>query len=251
MRAATAAPRGFGLVELVIAMALVSVTVAGAVRIAQATASGFRLQKNLATLQENGRYALATLGREILSAGYQPDPWNPDNMLDAISGASADAVTSASDRLGLRRWSDQNCLGNLNPVLNADGRPAFYLKESEFVLSGSGNLAMTCRYGPHSAQLTTQVNKLGLVTGAQAFQLLIAEDSNGDGSADRWVKVGQWHAERNVMAVQLALLLSSPEAVGAPPIEAVQVLDQIINPESDGHLHRVYRAIFQLQGRKR
>lgn len=243
--------RGFGLAELMVALALVSVLVTGVLQIVGAASSSFRLQKNLATLQENARFALTTLGGEILPAGYQPKPWNLSDRLPAITGASVEAVAETNDQLGLRRWSQQNCLGNLNPVHDASGQPAFHLRETEFAINTSGGLAITCRYGPGAGQMTTQLNRLGLITDVEAFQVLYAEDSDQDGDADRWVAAGAWQAEPDILAVRLAMLLRSPETVGAAPSAALNVLGQLIQPPADGRLHRVFTATYGLEGRRR
>lgn len=233
-----------------VALALVSVLMTGVLKIVSAASGSFRLQKNLATLQENGRFALATLGAEILPAGYRPDPWNEANDLPAITEISADDLTTKTDQLGLRRWSQQNCLGNLNPEFDGNGQPDLYLRETDFSMSSAGNLAMSCRYGPGPGQLTTQLNNLGLVTDVEAFQVLFAEDSDQDGDSDRWIAAGAWQAEQNVRAVKLALLMRSPEAVNAGQADSARVLDKVITPPRDGRLHRVFSATYHLEGRK-
>ena len=250
MKLSLSEPAGFTLVELMLALALALVLLTGMIKIVGAASSSFRLQKNLATLQENGRFALATLGGEILPAGYQPDPWRPENTLPAISEASTEALTAETDQLGLRRWSQQNCLGNMNPQLDVSGQPAMFLRETDFVVNSGGNLAMSCRYGPGPGELTTQLNRLGLVEDVESFQVLYAEDSNQDGDADRWVSAGEWQAERNVLAVRLALLLRSPETAGAVPLPVLPVLDEMVTPPDDGHLRRVFSAVYSLKGRK-
>ena len=110
---------------------------------------------------------------------------------------------------------------------------------------------MTCRYGPGAGQLTTQVNNLGLVENAEAFQVLYAEDSDADGSADRWVRAGQWLSEPGVMAVRLGLLLTTQDPVKEPPVGKFQVLDSVISPAANGRLRRVFDSAAAFKARVR
>ncbi|MEZ5543367.1 MAG: PilW family protein [Pseudomonadota bacterium] len=61
---------GFTLVELLIALVIALLILAGGSRIFIATGHGYRLQDNLARLQENARYALEALGGELRRTGY-------------------------------------------------------------------------------------------------------------------------------------------------------------------------------------
>ncbi len=63
--------RGLSLVELMIGMALGLIVVAGIVYIYLGSRQSYKMQENMARIQENGRYAMEILGREIRMAGYQ------------------------------------------------------------------------------------------------------------------------------------------------------------------------------------
>ena len=61
---------GLTLIELMVAMVLSLVLMAGVLTIFSGTKTSYRLQNGLATLQENGRYALHLMVRDIRSAGF-------------------------------------------------------------------------------------------------------------------------------------------------------------------------------------
>jgi type IV pilus assembly protein PilW len=62
--------RGFSLVELLVAMVIALVVMAGVVNSFLASKDAFRFNEELAFIQENGRYAVELLSRNIREAGY-------------------------------------------------------------------------------------------------------------------------------------------------------------------------------------
>lgn len=233
------------------AMAIGAFMVTGMLTVVQASASSFRLQQGLGQVQENARFAAMTMAAAIRSAGFQPQPWAGAGPTPAIAAGTADSLSARGDRLVLRRWSDRNCQDQPNPVKDSDGRAVFYLLEIQFQVSASNNLAVTCRYGPGPGQLTTQVNNLGLVEQVEMLQLQFAEDSDGDGAANRWVRAGQWQDESGIMGVRLGLLLASPMPLDARQHHDYQVLDQWVTAPADGRLRRVMLATVPIHGRSK
>ena len=62
--------RGLSLVEIMVALAVGVILLAGVIQIYASTKSTYRLQDNLARMQENGRFALNFLTRDVRMAGY-------------------------------------------------------------------------------------------------------------------------------------------------------------------------------------
>jgi type IV pilus assembly protein PilW len=62
--------RGLSLVEIMVALAVGAVLLTGVIQIYASTKATYRLQDNLARLQENGRFALDFLTRDVRMAGY-------------------------------------------------------------------------------------------------------------------------------------------------------------------------------------
>jgi prepilin-type N-terminal cleavage/methylation domain-containing protein len=242
-------PKGFTLLELLIAVLLVSLIIAGSAQLAQATSRGFRLQQNLAALQENARFGLQMIQREVSQAGFRPAPWQSETAIAAVAG-SLDDISDRGDRLVVRRWSVRNCFGNANPVTDPAGRPRYFLRITAFEITAAGQLSMNCEYGPDAGSLTRQINGLGLVEHAVALQLLFAEDSDADRLADRWVKAGHWTDETGVLALQLAILLASPDRIAHRPANGpLQMLGDPVKAPEDGRLYRVFQASERLRGR--
>ena len=240
---------GFTLVELMIALAIGAILTTGILRVVQAASAGFRVQQGIGALQETARFSLGMMRRDIAQAGFRPEPWLPDNDLQALGAGTADDVTPHSDRISTRRLSSHNCFDNDNPVLDSDGLPKYYLRETTYSADITGKLWQTCRYGPDDGELVTQINHLGLVENIEAFQLLFAEDLDGDGSANRWVRAGQWQDKAGVLAVQLAILTAGAEPLTQPSVQSFRVLDQQIQAGADGRLRAVFQTTVAIQGR--
>ena len=241
--------KGMLLAELLIAVLLSAFLVIGLVQIVAAARSSFRLQENEAEVQENGRYAIATLAVLIRQAGFSPQPWNESFQLQALTSDTHDRVSTRSDRIVLRSWSNRNCFDNRNPIEDESGEPAFFLRESVFDLNSRRDLTHTCRYGPSDAAFTTQIRHQGFIRNVESFQALYGEDRNHDGSIDRWVRGGQWSDERQVLGVRLGLLLYSSDVVVEQAAQDFSVLDFQYRTRADGRLHRLFEATVQIKGR--
>jgi len=241
---------GMTLVELLVAMLIGTVLVAGLVQIAADARSSFRLQESLAEVQESGRFVTDNFSDILGQSAFTPQPWSAGFPMVGLTSETGDGVSPRGDRLAIRTWSDRNCVGNANPVVDAESLPLFFLKEMILELNIAGNLAYTCRYGPTAGEFVTQVNRQGLVQNVDAFQILYAEDLDGDGGADRWVPAGQWLNRDRVVGFQLGVLLCSSEAVTEPTAGTYNVLDQAVTAPADGKLRRVFTYVDLLRGRR-
>lgn len=240
---------GLSLLELLVAMAFTAILLLGLVQFAAAAGMSRQLQDSQAQLQDQARSVFRMLGGAVGEAGFHPRPWNPAYPLEGVFSGSASNVSIHGDRLVVRTWSDRNCFGNLNAVREADGRPAFHLRESAYDLNDAGQLTRSCRYGPTAAELTTQVRRQGKVPGVDGFRLLFGIDSDRDGNAERWVRAGDWSDSRHVLGVRVGLLLRSADPVADPVATQYSVLDRVYNPPADGHLRLVLEFTAAIRGR--
>jgi type IV pilus assembly protein PilW len=240
---------GMTLLELVITMALTAFLVLGLIQIASAASSSTRLQRNQAQIQEHARLAANTLTNAIRQTGFSPEPWNEAYAPMGLAENSLDNVSTSSDRLALRSWSDLNCFNNLNPDQDSSGNPLFYLREFVFDLNSDNGLTQQCRYGPSLTEFTTQVRRQGFIQGVESFQVLYGQDSNGDGSIETWVKAGQWSDPQHILGVRFGLLLASEEAVTEAVAKNYAVLDSTASKRADGKLRRLVVFTAAIKGR--
>ena len=211
----------------------------GLVQVAAGTRSSFVLQEAIAEVQESARFALDSVGGILRQSGFVPEPWVVPVDTVGPAAEAEDGVTAHGDRLALRTWSDRNCFDVVNATQDSYGRPAFFLKVSILEVSASANLVLTCRYGPGENQLVTQIQRQGLIPRVEAFQALYAEDSDGDGRADRWVRAGAWSDPAAVVGLQVALLIASREAPDEGISRTFNVLDHVFLAPPDGRLRRL------------
>jgi len=231
--------RGLSLIELLLAMLIGAILLTGLIQIAASARSSFLLQEAIAEVQESGRYVVDSLGDILRQTVFSPQPWLASATAIGLTAETVDSVSAHGDRLAIRTWSERNCFGNPNPVLDSDGRPEFFLKEVILELNGSGNLAHTCRYGPGTEALVNQILRQGLVQNVEAFQVLYAEDLDGDETPDRWVVGGDWEAPEAVLGFNLAVLIRSSQPVAEPVSRVVNVLDHVVSTPADGRLREL------------
>ena len=235
--------------EVMIGVFLATLLLTGIVQLLVGSVSAYRLQLAQGQMEESARYARDVLLTHIAQAGYQPQPWQNSAGMPAVTGEALNGASPATDQLGLQRWSRYNCYGNENPAIDSAGQPAFYLLQTRFMINSANNLAITCRYGPDGSSLQTQMNNFGLVEDVESMQVLYAEDRNGDAIADGWVTAHNWLQESNILAVKVALLLSTRQPFEQANGTQITLLDETISPPADGHLRSVRTMTTAIRGR--
>jgi type IV pilus assembly protein PilW len=240
---------GLTLVELLVALLIAAFLIIGLVQIVMAARGSFQLQENQAEVQENGRYAVSTLGKLIRQTGYSPQPWNEDFEPTGLMPGTQDRVSSRSDRLTIRSWSNTNCFDNRNPVEDGFGEAAFFLRESSFDLNDRNDLTHTCRYGPTEAGFTTQIRHQGFVRHVEMFQALFGLDDNGNGHVNRWVKAAEWADQQQILGIKIGLLLRSTDSVVERSKQDFSVLDADYTAAADGRLRLLLEFTAPIKGR--
>ena len=243
------AQRGFSLMEVMIGVFLSTLLISGIVQLLSGSVSVYRLQLSQGQLEESGRYARDVLAAHINQAGYQPEPWQNQPEFPALTNETLDGDVLPGDQLGLQRWSMRNCYGNENPVKDGNGQAAFHLLQARFKVNASNNLAISCRYGPDTSSLTTQINNYGLVENVESMQVLYAEDRDGDTIADSWVTGQAWQQESNIRSIKVALLLATRQPFDQATSEQITLLDETLTTPADGHLRKVSLLTSAIRGR--
>lgn len=157
----TRTARGFSLVELMIALAIGSVLIIGAVYVYSQSRITSAVNDTIARLQENGRYALSLIETDVQLAGYYGFTNYPDDF-GFIAGGSTATVTPAAQMTyasaavpGLPS-SAQTCRNNyaVNLLQAAEG----FNNQATFALSCAaqgGGLSTATAGNPGSTDLLT------------------------------------------------------------------------------------------------
>ncbi|MBZ9566583.1 PilW family protein [Modicisalibacter tunisiensis] len=217
--------RGVSLVELMVALAIGLLVMAGMTRLFIEYQGIYRLQASLSRMQEDGRFALDVIDRELRKAGYAPRT-APD-AFPAGNGFAASASVAGDDhRLRVRyrgstRAPLQNCLGGWVDR-DASGVTRFTVGDEP---------GLRCAVGDHSPQ------PLEHHVAAMAVRYF---------AAGRWRRaagVGDWAA---VTGVHVELLLVSRQA-GLLDAPQTYSFDGKAVTATDRRLRRVYATTVRLR----
>lgn len=92
--------RGFSLVELMVALVITLILLAGIGQIFMGSKKSFTIQDSLGRMQENGRYAMETIVADLRRAGY----WGGNVNVTAIDGSLGLAATNDTCPTGDTSW---------------------------------------------------------------------------------------------------------------------------------------------------
>lgn len=114
MKRQTLGQKGFTIVELLVAMAVSLVLIAGIYRVFISSTDTYSVTDRLSRMQESGRYAVDALKRSVRSAGYLGCAQDTTSFVNTLNGGTslqtflndfANAVT-AFEATGVNTWQD-------------------------------------------------------------------------------------------------------------------------------------------------
>ncbi|MEE4380295.1 MAG: PilW family protein [Candidatus Competibacteraceae bacterium] len=209
--------RGLTLVEIMVALTLGLLLIAGLLQLFVGSRQTYRAQENLSRLQENGRYALEYVNRTLRLAGYRSretieegeifeDKFEVSTNTDQRPIWGADDSTNPDpdpDTVHINFEGEQNTLQG--DVIDCLGRVAPIDLASRNTLSLAGT----------DLQCTSIINAVTstqtIVEGVEDFQVLYGEDTNGNEVANRYVPEGDVGNMNNVVSVRVCLLLRTED----------------------------------------
>jgi type IV pilus assembly protein PilW len=224
--------RGLTLVELLIALALGLVVVLVVGQIYLSGRQSYRTQTGFGGMQENGRFALFFLQRDIRMAGFPRDIGPGGALSGSLSGfnptLTTDGGTGGSDQIEVQYNSFGTVPASLDSV-PADLQ-AQVTDNNTFANSGRdclGNPAgatVINRYWVANGDLMCEGNgDVGtprpIISGVESMQILYGVDTDADLAPNVYrradlVTAAEWPA---VVAVRVGLLLNSQEPVYESP----------------------------------
>lgn len=263
---------GVGLVEVMVAVTVSLLLLAGMIRLLIGNKATFQAQNTLQGFHEDTRAAVILLGDVIGNAGFHLDPLaDPadlfdvaNNNVDDAGNAVIDGEASSTDphtvpdRFAVTFQSDGSLFdcsgdtygpGSATP-LATPANPAFV--RNTFDISGG---VLRCSVSVTSALGTASPTPQPLVNNVEAMAVRYGVDSNLDNSVDQylWAEqvnvLGQWE---NVRAIKLALLIASDTPVkpvgGTSPL-SFSLLGAVHQAPNDGHARRVTTRVIALNNR--
>lgn len=257
--------RGLSLVELMVALLLSMILMAGFLQIFMSVRSTYATSEAVSRLQENGRFALLFLSEHARLAGYRdpkyidrPMPIMPpesegcsvaNNFCSADRGVISTLIegTETSDRISFEYQPpiDSNgnrldCIGNSVPSPHDDST----IINTFTTMIKNGSPALVCRTITKNG--TVLANNSELVGGIDAiqFQYGIAPD----GFVSQYVSADRVNNWGLVRALRIAVLANSVSRVTpAPPDKEFYLLDAGPYTFTDGKMRQVFTTTVLLR----
>lgn len=194
---------GLTLVEILVALTLGILILAGILQISSANKESSRLQNEIGFVQTNIRTATLMLTRDIEMAGFINDTTNSKTLSDpplaAIDGGGTD-----DDEITIAYQSDTDCLGQATPLAAAGQvRTAvnrYFTQNLRLMCEGNGN--------PGVPQ--------PLVDNVEGMQILFGQNTDGSGlTPNRYVTAPADMTGLVMVAVRIALRFRGEQSVRA------------------------------------
>jgi type IV pilus assembly protein PilW len=245
--AGNANQRGFSLVELMIAMVIGLVLMMGVVDVMVSSKETFQTNEDISRIQENGRYALAVLVRDVRMAGYRDGGGDLPNFFftgtcDTLTPCTANGAGTASDRIAVQYdpANDTDCFGNAIGVTD--------LVVNVYSITTANNVSsLSCRAwnATTSAWISEQ---RALIDGVDGMQILYGLKAGTSESVSQYVsadRVGDWS---RVQAVRIALLGNRGTEFGQSTERTRNfvLLDSPTLAFTDRHNRRIYNTTVML-----
>ena len=227
-RLARRGPRGFTLVELMIAITVALFLIAGMLYMVQSTRTAFGTQNQLAQLQDNERLVMTFIAEVVESAGYFPDPvHNVNTTVMPVAGvftshgqsiSGTHAAAAPGDTVTIRYGAGLNdnvfnCAGTTNSTVPVD---TFV---NQFSVDNNGRLLCT-----YSSNVTTTPIIVPLVSGGANLAVKnlqvrygIKRNATDTGSCvDTYLTASQMAPADwlNVCSINLQVTFTNPLAAG-------------------------------------
>jgi type IV pilus assembly protein PilW len=215
--------QGFTLIEIMISLLLGVFLLGGVIGVFLNTKQTYRVQDGLSRLQENGRYAMEFMGRDIRMADYKACP--TDDFATSgnvpISGVNnntaADSIDNGTDEINVR-W-----------------------------FPTCGALPQGAAYDIRSANLAK--NSSSLIEGVQDMQIKYGADTDGDGAPNYYADAGTAGLNMSqVVTVRVSLLLRTiDDNIASKPLQYIYNGATVI--PNDRRIRRVFSSTFALRNR--
>ncbi|MES1925396.1 PilW family protein [Salinisphaera sp. T31B1] len=216
---------GFSLVELMVAMVIALILLAGILQILLGNRESFRYQQNMASLQENSRLASFIIENVIAHAGFRADlgaePFrrgtsngtHKADYVDRAVVAGVDGGGGKSDVLRLRfeaAGGVHDCQGR--EIGEAGSSPLIESADMELYVNDQDTL-LCADYSGKGSKISQPI-----IEQVQRFNVVYGVDTSGDGSADTYVDAPTAANGAGVVSLRIQLLLRSEANVLPSPV---------------------------------
>ncbi len=230
----TRAQSGFGLIELMIAMTLGLILLGSIGYVFLSSRNAFRVTDNLSRIQENARYSLDVIGRDIRMAGYVGCGNIASMIVKTIANAPVPDMTAANALIGY-----DNGAGWTNPTAIARVAGTDVLS---IMGAFGGDVNITGNLTPSNANIQINGNPNGFKTGdvlivtncsnADVFKVTNSPGTSGtvtlshSNSTNTGNRVGTYGADSFVMRMEQFTYFIGTNPAGNPALYRISLSGQ-------------------------
>lgn len=218
---------GFTIVEIMLAITLSLILIAGVIQVYLSSKESFRVQNELARMQESQRIAIEFLQNDIRRAGFQL----PNGTKKIVEATTLDGGGATSDQIEITYRSNTDCLGQ-DTVANNNG-----IAVNRYFIDEATDRLMCLGNGNAVAQ--------PVADGIESMQILLGENTNfaNDSpqlpSAEQYVNINDNDNTTRVVSVRIALLSRTTNPIKKQAIqETFTLLDTEITPANPDRFKR-------------
>jgi type IV pilus assembly protein PilW len=251
--------QGLTLIEIMIALLIGAFLLGGVMEIFLKSRQTYKMQEALSRVQENGRFAMDFLTRDIRMTDYQScqggslsTPKQPKSLYDVATRSINEALTGlngapnanrakdAPDEIGAR-WSTNGCGDSDASTPLTAGCPT--------------DLNLECKKNAYyeidtvTSVLTLVRDAAPLVEGVENMQILYGVDTNNDGVPNYYVPAGTAGLDMTLVnSVRVSLLLRTiDDNIASEPLEYSYNGDK--TTPTDRRIRRVFSSTIALRNR--
>ncbi|MDZ4730044.1 MAG: PilW family protein [Xanthomonadales bacterium] len=202
---------GLTLIELMIAMTLSLLVAAAMIMLFANSKETYRLNENMARLQENGRFAMQLLSSDLRWTDYRACTLDIVPLLPTALAGVNNASPTGTDRVTITYQLDEcpNPGAFVLPSPPTTRTTVFFLKASEIDNSRT------------SLYRTIDGDEVELVEGISDLQVLYGEDTDGDDIPNYYVDAGSVSNMERVVSVRFtvtAQTMIEQQSTGGNPV---------------------------------
>ena len=235
---------GMTLIELLIALSIASILMFGVGTVYVSSKRGYNIQDNLARQQENSRFSLEVLMRDLRMAGY-PKTFVKDPIMTAATQTSDGG--GGNDTITVQYESGNDCLGQQTPANSCIDDTTKQCAINKYYIStdasGFNHLYCLGNGGANPDIIAEDITNL---------QIQYGVDTDTSGTANAYFTWNNISASNraNIVSVRFALLSQTPNDVKKVATHNVSytLLDQTYTPD-DKRFHHVYSNTVLLRNR--
>lgn len=203
---------GMTLIEILIALLIGAFLLGGVLQIFVSSKQTNRMQENLSRLQENGRFAMNFLTKDVRMAGYwgclTPSVPDVDIAGNNDNAAAGDNIDNGTDTLTLRGAFSQIPIGVCGTAVDTATPDNYYNDASSRVDYRINNSVLQKADTDADTNTNTAGTFQSLIEGIENMQILYGADTNADNAPDYYVPAGTVGLNMaQVVSIRISLLV--------------------------------------------